>query len=114
LGLVAGILGKVIMPGKDPGGWFITILLGIAGAFVGGWVGSFVGLGTTGGFSFGSIMTEKGIRIQVNGFWCADFIRVHLLLANQGALQRLDSCLGEGLILRVRITCCRYLLGEVF
>ena len=57
LGLIAGILGKIIMPGKDPGGFIITILLGIAGAFVGGWVGSMVGLGSTGTFSFGSIMT---------------------------------------------------------
>ncbi len=57
LGLVAGILGKILMPGKDPGGWIITIVLGIAGAFVGGWVGSLVGLGTTGGFNIGSILT---------------------------------------------------------
>ena len=57
LGLIAGILAKWIMPGKDGGGIFITILLGIAGAFVGGWVGSFLGLGTTGGLSIGSIVT---------------------------------------------------------
>lgn len=57
LGLVAGILAKMIMPGKDGGGFVITIILGIAGAFVGGWVGSFMGLGTTGGFSLGSIAT---------------------------------------------------------
>lgn len=57
MGLVAGILGKFVMPGKDPGGWIITILLGIAGAFVGGWVGSLVGLGSTGGFNIGSILT---------------------------------------------------------
>lgn len=57
LGLVAGILAKVIMPGKDGGGFIITVVLGIAGAFVGGWVGSFLGLGSTGGFSLGSIAT---------------------------------------------------------
>jgi len=57
LGLVAGIFAKMIMPGKDGGGFIITIILGIAGAFVGGWVGSFLGLGTTGGFSLGSIAT---------------------------------------------------------
>ena len=57
LGLIAGILAKWIMPGKDGGGIFITILLGIAGAFVGGWFGSFLGLGTTGGLSIGSIVT---------------------------------------------------------
>lgn len=57
LGLVAGVLGKMIMPGKDPGGWVITILLGIAGAFVGGWLGSLMGVGTTGGFSISSVIT---------------------------------------------------------
>jgi uncharacterized membrane protein YeaQ/YmgE (transglycosylase-associated protein family) len=39
LGLIAGVIAKALMPGKDPGGCIITILLGIAGAFVGGWVG---------------------------------------------------------------------------
>ena len=57
LGLIAGVLAKWIMPGKDGGGLIVTILLGIAGAFVGGWIGSFLGLGTTGGFSLGSIVT---------------------------------------------------------
>ncbi len=57
LGLVAGILGKMILPGKDPGGWIVTILLGIAGAFVGGWVGGLFGMGTVGGFSLSSVIT---------------------------------------------------------
>ena len=57
LGLIAGILAKYIMPGKDSGGLVITALLGIAGAFVGGWLGSFVGIGTTGEFSFASLIT---------------------------------------------------------
>lgn len=39
LGLLAGIIAKMLLPGKDPGGCIITMLLGIAGAFVGGWVG---------------------------------------------------------------------------
>jgi uncharacterized membrane protein YeaQ/YmgE (transglycosylase-associated protein family) len=39
LGLIAGGIAKLLMPGKDPGGCIITILLGIAGAFVGGFVG---------------------------------------------------------------------------
>ena len=39
LGLIAGAIAKLLMPGRDPGGCIITILLGIAGAFVGGWVG---------------------------------------------------------------------------
>src|SRR5512145_158205 len=40
LGLVVGVLAKWIMPGPDPGGMVITILLGVAGAFVGGFLGS--------------------------------------------------------------------------
>lgn len=56
-GLIAGVIAKMIMPGKDPGGLIVTILLGIAGAFVGGWIGSLVGLGTMGDFSFGSFVT---------------------------------------------------------
>ncbi len=39
LGLIAGAIAKLLMPGKDPGGCVITMLLGIGGAFVGGWVG---------------------------------------------------------------------------
>jgi len=38
-GLVVGVVGKLIMPGRDPGGFIITILLGIAGALVGGFLG---------------------------------------------------------------------------
>ncbi|SDO57311.1 GlsB/YeaQ/YmgE family stress response membrane protein [Desulforhopalus singaporensis] len=57
LGIIAGALAKLLMPGKDGGGIFLTIGLGIGGAFVGGWAGSFVGLGTTGGLSLPSIAT---------------------------------------------------------
>lgn len=43
-GLVVGALAKLIMPGKDPGGIIVTILLGIAGARLGGWIGQMLGL----------------------------------------------------------------------
>jgi uncharacterized membrane protein YeaQ/YmgE (transglycosylase-associated protein family) len=43
IGLVAGALAKWIMPGKDPGGWFITMLVGIAGAVIAGFLGRVVG-----------------------------------------------------------------------
>ena len=43
-GLVVGALAKLIMPGKDPGGIIITILLGIAGALLGGWIGQMLGI----------------------------------------------------------------------
>ncbi|HEY2431859.1 MAG TPA: GlsB/YeaQ/YmgE family stress response membrane protein [Vicinamibacterales bacterium] len=42
-GLVVGIIAKLLMPGRDPGGFVITILLGIAGALVGGFVGRAIG-----------------------------------------------------------------------
>lgn len=56
LGLVVGILAKWIMPGPDPGGVVITIVLGIAGAFLGGFIGSLLGLGTVTGFNLGSLV----------------------------------------------------------
>jgi uncharacterized membrane protein YeaQ/YmgE (transglycosylase-associated protein family) len=43
IGAVAGIVAKLLMPGKDPGGFIITILLGIAGAFVATYLGQAVG-----------------------------------------------------------------------
>ena len=55
LGLVAGALAKFIMPGKDPGGFIVTILIGIAGAIVGGFLGSFIGLGAVESFDLGGI-----------------------------------------------------------
>lgn len=49
LGLVAGALAKWLMPGNDGGGWIMTMILGVAGAFVGGYLGSLIGVGVTGG-----------------------------------------------------------------
>ena len=43
-GLVVGVVGKLIMPGRDPSGFIITILLGIAGALVGGFLGRSLGM----------------------------------------------------------------------
>jgi uncharacterized membrane protein YeaQ/YmgE (transglycosylase-associated protein family) len=42
-GLIVGIIAKLLMPGRDPGGFIITILLGIAGAMLGGFVGRALG-----------------------------------------------------------------------
>jgi uncharacterized membrane protein YeaQ/YmgE (transglycosylase-associated protein family) len=44
IGLVVGVIAKLLMPGKDPGGFIITTLLGIAGAFVARFVGQALGL----------------------------------------------------------------------
>ena len=45
IGLIAGALAKLIMPGDDPGGIFITMILGIAGALVGGFLAGLIGIG---------------------------------------------------------------------
>jgi uncharacterized membrane protein YeaQ/YmgE (transglycosylase-associated protein family) len=55
LGLIAGALAKFIMPGRDPGGIVVTILIGIAGAIVGGFLGSLIGLGRVESFDLGGI-----------------------------------------------------------
>jgi uncharacterized membrane protein YeaQ/YmgE (transglycosylase-associated protein family) len=58
VGLIAGILAKWVMPGPDPGGIIVTILIGIVGAFIGGWVLDLLNVsGSTGEFSLGSILT---------------------------------------------------------
>ena len=48
IGLIAGAIAKLIMPGKDPGGIIITMLLGVAGAFVGGFLFRALGFGGDG------------------------------------------------------------------
>lgn len=59
-GLIAGALAKWIMPGKDPGGIIITIILGIAGALVGGFIGTKLGLGDISGFNIRSFLLAVG------------------------------------------------------
>ena len=56
LGLVAGALAKFIMPGRDPGGIIVTILIGIAGALVGGFISTKLGYGAVDGFDVRSIV----------------------------------------------------------
>lgn len=43
-GLIVGVIAKLLMPGRDPGGIVVTALLGVAGALVGGWIGQAAGL----------------------------------------------------------------------
>ena len=55
-GLLAGGLAKLIMPGKDPGGCLVTILIGIAGALIGGFLGQAIfGTGPVTGFNLPSL-----------------------------------------------------------
>lgn len=57
LGLVAGVLAKMLMPGKDPGGFIVTILIGIGGAIVGGFLWNVAsGNDSYGDFDFGGIL----------------------------------------------------------
>ena len=55
IGLVAGMLGKFLLPGKDPGGCFLTTIIGIVGALVGGFVASYLGYGGVAGFDLRSL-----------------------------------------------------------
>lgn len=40
LGLIAGAIARLILPGRQPGGWIVTLVLGVIGAILGGWLGS--------------------------------------------------------------------------
>jgi uncharacterized membrane protein YeaQ/YmgE (transglycosylase-associated protein family) len=62
IGLVIGAVAKFIMPGKDPGGIIVTMLIGVAGSFVGTWVGRILGLYSE-GQSAGFIMSVIGALI---------------------------------------------------
>lgn len=61
LGLLAGGIAKFVMPGKDPGGCFLTILLGVVGASVGGWIGTQLGFGSVQQFDM------RGLGIAILG-----------------------------------------------
>ncbi|HSO09881.1 MAG TPA: GlsB/YeaQ/YmgE family stress response membrane protein [Desulfoprunum sp.] len=65
MGLLVGLVAKFIMPGSDPGGFIITVLLGIGGAFVGGYVASFLGIGSFTGFNLGSFLIATGGAILI-------------------------------------------------
>jgi uncharacterized membrane protein YeaQ/YmgE (transglycosylase-associated protein family) len=59
IGLVVGAVAKLLMPGKDPGGIFVTMLIGIAGSFIASWIGRAVGWYKE-GQSAGFIMSVLG------------------------------------------------------
>jgi len=61
LGLLAGSIAKFLMPGKDPGGCLVTIILGIVGASLGGWIGTQLGWGTVQQFDL------RGLGIAILG-----------------------------------------------
>lgn len=69
LGLIVGALAKWIMPGKDSGGIFMTMLLGIVGAFVGGALSSFLGFGSFTGWNIKSLAVAIIGAIIVLAAW---------------------------------------------
>lgn len=56
IGAIAGVLGKLIVPGPDKGGIIWTVVLGIVGALLGGWISSVLGFGGVTGFDFRSLI----------------------------------------------------------
>lgn len=60
IGLIAGALAKWIMPGDDPGGFIITILIGVAGGLLGGFIGTQLGIGAVTGFNLISLALAVG------------------------------------------------------
>jgi uncharacterized membrane protein YeaQ/YmgE (transglycosylase-associated protein family) len=75
VGGVAGALAKLIMPGDDPGGFIITILLGIAGAVVGGFLASLIGIGG-GGWIWSILIATLGAIV---------LLAIYRLVAGNGA-----------------------------
>jgi len=59
-GFIIGVIAKFIMPGRGPGGIIVTIILGIVGAVVGGFISTQLGFGGVSGFDLGSIAIAVG------------------------------------------------------
>ena len=75
LGLIAGAIAKAILPGRQGGGWFITLILGVVGALLGGWLG---------GMIFGSGLQEF-FSIQT---WLLAIVGSLIVLAIYGMVTR--------------------------
>jgi uncharacterized membrane protein YeaQ/YmgE (transglycosylase-associated protein family) len=55
-GLIAGAIAKFLTPGRDPGGCIITIIIGVVGALLGGWIATLLGIGGISGFDLRSFV----------------------------------------------------------
>lgn len=70
LGLIAGAIAKAILPGKQGGGWIATLILGVVGAIVGGWIGSSLfGKGVNEFWDLGSWLLAIGGALVVLLIW---------------------------------------------
>lgn len=69
MGLVAGALAKWILPGNDPGGMFITMLIGVAGGLLGGFLGTRLGIGDVTGLNLLSLgLSVGGALVLLAGY----------------------------------------------
>lgn len=56
MGLIAGAVAKLLLPGRDPGGCIITVVIGVIGAVLGGFIATWLGFGGISGFDFRSLV----------------------------------------------------------
>lgn len=70
LGLIAGVIAKMILPGRQGGGWIATLILGVIGAALGGWIGSAVfGAGVSSFFDISTWLCAIGGSLIVLVIW---------------------------------------------
>ncbi|PFG30403.1 GlsB/YeaQ/YmgE family stress response membrane protein [Paramicrobacterium agarici] len=70
LGLIAGVIAKLILPGRQGGGWIVTLILGVVGALLGGWLGNVIfGVGVDEFWSLSSWLLAIGGAIIVLLIW---------------------------------------------
>ena len=84
LGLIAGLIAKFLIPGDDPGGIIVTVLVGAAGGFLGGIVARTLGLGDVDGVNLGSLI------VAVVGAFVL-LIALRIILRSRRALSFDDS-----------------------
>lgn len=71
LGLVAGALAKAIRPGRDPQGCIVTMIIGVIGAVLGGWIATMLGWGRVDGFNIYSILIATGGAVLALAIYAA-------------------------------------------
>ena len=71
LGLVAGAIAKALHPGRDPQGCIVTMIIGIVGAVVGGWIATMLGWGSVDGFNLYSILIAVVGAVIALAIWSA-------------------------------------------
>lgn len=70
VGLIAGAIAKLILPGKQGGGWFVTLILGVVGALLGGWLGGVLfNISLEGFFSWQTWLLAVGGALIVLLIW---------------------------------------------